>query len=278
MALNLKQRRYVETVIAGLPHLAEAVAAIPPDWQPAAFQAAERSYLKAFRQVELSGYLTPERMVEGVKKLAADWTYDVVSIGYPGPVLGGQPIAEPYNLRRGWVGFDFARAFGCPVKVVNDAAMQALGSYKGGKMLFLGLGTGLGTALVVEGVVAPMEIGHLPYEKRTYEEHVGRAGLERHGEKKWRRHVADVVERPIAALQPDDTVIGGGNVTKLQAAPPHYRMGNNAHAFLGGFALWAKTNTGSPNLQRDRARAKRKKTRPNKAAGTRHRGPREEWS
>lgn len=222
--------------------------------------------------------LTPERMVEGVKKLAADWTYDVVSIGYPGSVLGGQPIAEPHNLGRGWVGFDFARALGCPVKVVNDAAMQALGSYKGGKMLFLGLGTGLGTALVVEGIVAPMEIGHLPYEKSTYEDYVGRAGLERHGKKKWRRHVADVVERLIAALRPDDTVIGGGHVAKLQAAPPHCRMGDNAHAFLGGFALWAKNDTAPPNLQRDRARTQRKKSRPDKATDTSYRGPRAERS
>ena len=178
-------------------------------------------------------------MVSKVKKLAADWTYDVISIGYPGPVLGGRPAAEPANLGRGWVAFDFAQAFGRPAKVLNDAAMQALGSYKGGKMLFLGLGTGLGTALVVDGVVKPMELGHLPYKNGTYEEYVGRAGLERDGKKMWRRRVADVVERLMAALQPDDTVIGGGNVKKLNALPRGCRAGENANAFRGGFRLWA---------------------------------------
>ena len=197
--------------------------------------------------------LTPKRMVSGVKKLAADWAYDAVSIGYPGAVLGGRPSAEPVNLGRGWVGFDFAEAFGLPVKVINDAAMQALGSYRGGSMLFLGLGTGLGTALIVEGVLKPMEIGHLPYKKGTYEDYVGRDGLERHGQKKWRRHVADVVERLRAALRPDDTVIGGGNVKKLDALPARCRAGENANAFLGGFRLWADDVP-----PRERARPKRK--------------------
>jgi polyphosphate glucokinase len=186
--------------------------------------------------------LTPRRMVAQVKKLAADWTYNAVSIGYPGPVLRGRPIMEPYNLGRGWVGFDFAAAFAHPVKVVNDAAMQALGSYRGGKMLFLGLGTGLGTAMIVNGLIEPMELGHLPYKKHTYEDYVGRAGLERYGKKKWRRHVADVVSRLIAALEPDDTVIGGGNVRKLAALPPRSRAGDNANAFRGGFRLWGQEN------------------------------------
>ena len=197
--------------------------------------------------------LTPRRMVAEVTKLAGDWMYDVVSIGYPGPVLRGRPVAEPYNLGRGWIGFDFGEAFGCPVKVVNDAAMQALGSYMGGKMLFLGLGTGLGTAMIVEGIVEPMELGHLPYKKHTYEDYVGGAGLERHGKKKWRRHVADVVARLIAALEPDDTVIGGGNVTKLEALPPRSRAGDNANAFRGGFRLWEGENA----LPHGRTRSKR---------------------
>ena len=149
---------------------------------------------------------------------------------------------------------------------------------KAAKCCFWVLERELGTALVVEGIVAPMEIGHLPYEKSTYEDYVGSAGLERHGKKKWRHHVVDVVERLIAALRPDDTVIGGGHVAKLQAAPPHCRMGDNAHAFLGGFALWARTSAAAPNLQRDRARTQRKNSRPDKSTDTIYRGPRAERS
>src|SRR5216117_4051278 len=156
---------------------------------------------KAPREFASGPTLTAEQMVAGVRTAAAGWKYDAVSIGYPGPVLHGRPVAEPHNLGPGWVGFDFAAAFGRPVKIVNDAAMQALGSYKGGKMLFLGLGTGFGSAIIVNGIVEPMELGHLPYKKGTYEDYVGRAGLERYGKKKWRRHVADVVARFIAALE-----------------------------------------------------------------------------
>src|SRR5215469_7961126 len=184
--------------------------------------------------------MTAKTLVSRVKKLAADWTYDVVSFGYPGPVLHGRPVAEPRNLGRGWVGFDFMGAFGRPVKVVNDAAMQALGSYRGGRMLFLGLGTGLGSTMIIDGIVEPMELGHLPYKKSTYEDYVGRAGLKRHGKKKWRRHVADILTRLIAALQPDETVIGGGNVKKLHALPLHCRAGGNDNAFRGGFRLWGE--------------------------------------
>jgi polyphosphate glucokinase len=186
--------------------------------------------------------LTPKGMVSGVKKLAADWAYDVVAIGYPGQVLQGRPVAEPRNLGRGWVGFDFAGALGRPVKIVNDATMQAIGSYRGGKMLFLGLGTGLGSTLIVDGVIAPMELGHLPYKKGTYEDYVGRAGLERFGKTKWRRHIADVMSRLIAAFEPDETVIGGGNVKKLAALPPRVRAGDNANALRGGFRLWQETD------------------------------------
>ena len=193
---------------------------------------------KVHRSFSSGPKLTPKEMVSGVNRLAADWAYDAVSIGYPGPVLRGRPIAEPYNLGSGWVGFDFVAAFGRPVKVVNDAAMQALGSYRGGKMLFLGLGTGLGTALIVEGVAHPMELGHLPYKKGTFEDYVGQRGLNRNGKKEWRRDVEDVVARLIAALQPSDVVLGGGNAKKLKVLPPNTRLGDNANAFDGGFRLW----------------------------------------
>jgi polyphosphate glucokinase len=182
--------------------------------------------------------LTPKRLVSKVRKLVADWKYDAVSIGYPGPVLRNRPISEPWNLGKGWVGFNFEAAFRRPVKVMNDAAMQALGSYKQGRMLFLGLGTGLGSAVIVEGIVEPMELGHLPYRKATFEDYVGRRGLEKYGKRKWRRYVADVVERLIAALEPEDVVLGGGNVQKLKKLPAGCRAGDNANAFLGGFRLW----------------------------------------
>lgn len=177
-------------------------------------------------------------MVDGVKKLAGDWKYDVVSIGYPGPVLHNRPVAEPHNLAKGWVGFNYRAAFKRPVKIINDAAMQALGSYRRGTMLFLGLGTGLGTALIVDGIVTPMELSHLPYKKATYEDYVGVRGLEKHGKKKWRRYVEDVVERLKAALDSTDVVLGGGNVKKLKELPKGCRAGDNANAFLGGFRLW----------------------------------------
>jgi len=182
--------------------------------------------------------MTPRIMVKEVLEATSGWEYDVVSIGYPGPVLRNRPVAEPHNLAPGWVGFDFEAAFKRPVKVVNDAAMQALGSYKRGKMLFLGLGTGLGSTVIVDGIVEPMELSHLPYKRATYEDYVGVRGLERFGKKKWRQHVADVVERLIAALEPEDVVLGGGNVKHLKQLPPGCRAGNNANAFLGGFRLW----------------------------------------
>jgi polyphosphate glucokinase len=194
---------------------------------------------KVHRAVESGPTMTAQRMVAEVKQLAVGWRYDAVSIGYPGPVLHNRPLHEPRNLGPGWVGFDFREAFGCPVKVINDAAMQALGSYKGGDMLFLGLGTGLGSAMVADGIVEPMELGHLPYKKgRTYEDYVGLRGLKRLGKKKWRRYVGVVVKLLQAALEPDDTVIGGGNTKKLDELPPGCRLGDNANAFIGGFQLW----------------------------------------
>jgi polyphosphate glucokinase len=182
--------------------------------------------------------MTAKQMVSGVKDLTRDWKYDAVAIGYPGPVREGRPAVEPHNLGRGWVGFNFKGAFGRPVKIINDAAMQALGSYKSGTLLFLGLGTGLGSALVVQGNVVPMELGHLSYKKGTYEDYVGVRGLERLGKKKWARHVEFGVARLIDALHPDDVVLGGGNAKKLKKLPSGCRKGDNANAFVGGFRLW----------------------------------------
>jgi len=193
---------------------------------------------KGMREFPSGPTLTPKRMVTEVKKLSHEWKYDAVSIGYPGPVVRNRPLAEPHNLGRGWVGFDFRAAFKRPVKVVNDAAMQAVGSYKGGKMLFLGLGTGLGSAMIVDGIIEPMELAHLPYKKGTYEDYVGARSLEKRGKKKWRRHVAEVVQLLIAALEPDDVVIGGGNAKKLKELPKGTRAGANANALVGGFRLW----------------------------------------
>jgi polyphosphate glucokinase len=202
--------------------------------------------------------MTPKQMVSGVKELAADWQYDVVSIGYPGLVLRGRVAAEPYNLAPGWVGFNFAAAFGRPVKIINDAAMQALGSYQGGEMLFLGLGTGLGSALVMDGVVVPMELGHLSYKNGTYEDYVGLRGLQRLGRKKWQHHVQYGVERLITAFHPDDVVIGGGNAKKLTELPPGCRAGDNANAFLGGFRLWEDAQSRQSAVHsKDRHRSRR---------------------
>jgi polyphosphate glucokinase len=205
--------------------------------------------------------LTAEQMVAAVKDLAGEWTYDVISIGYPGPVLQGRPVAEPRHLGPGWVGFDYQAAFGRPVKLVNDAAMQALGSYQGGKMLFLGLGTGLGSTLVVDGIVEPMELGHLPYRKSTYEDYVGIRGLEQRGKKKWRLYVADVVARLTAALEPDDVVLGGGNINKLKQLPPGCRAGDNANAFLGGLRLWEKSSHSEASIPATTRRGNQKATK-----------------
>ena len=198
----------------------------------------------AHREFASGPTLTPRRMVSEVRKGVGDWKYDVVSIGYPGPVLQNRPVTEPWNLGKGWCGFNFERALNRPVRVVNDAAMQALGSYKRGKMLFLGLGTGLGSALIADGIVEPMELGHLPYKKSTFEDYVGIRGLEKYGKKKWRRYVADVVKRLVAAIEPDEVVLGGGNVKKLKVLPKGCRAGDNAKAFTGGFRLWQKTASG----------------------------------
>ncbi|MEI6235000.1 MAG: ROK family protein [Planctomycetota bacterium] len=183
--------------------------------------------------------LTPQAMVDGIKELSKDWEYESISIGYPGPVIDDKPLLEPKNLHTGWVGFDFAVAFGKPVKIINDAALQALGSYEGGRMLFLGLGTGLGSALIIDKTIIPLELAHLPYKKKkTFEDYVGLRGIDRMGRKKWETNVGDVCNRLKAALVADYVVLGGGNAKKLKVLPEGSRMGDNANAFKGGYRLW----------------------------------------
>ena len=196
---------------------------------------------KTARKIPSGPSMTPRRMVRAVKLAARDWTYDRVAIGFPGPVADGRSAGEPVNLGRGWKGFDFCEAFGRPVKVINDAAMQALGSYRGGRMLFLGLGTGLGSALVVDGVLQPLELSHLPYKNgKTYEDYLGRRGLAKLGKKRWRREVFKVVELLKFGLQVEEIVLGGGNAKKLKEIRPGARLGSNENAFVGGFRLWEK--------------------------------------
>jgi polyphosphate glucokinase len=191
--------------------------------------------------------LTPVKMIRTVKKAVSGWRFDCITLGYPGPIINGHPLREPHNLGSGWVGFDFSKAFGCPVKMINDAAMQALGSYQGGRMLFLGLGTGLGSAMIVDGVLEPMEIAHLVYKQgKTYEDYLGLRGLERMGKKKWRRYVAKISKKLRAALGADYVVLGGGNCKKLKEPPPGAHLGSNENAFIGGFRIWEKS-TGDPN-------------------------------
>jgi polyphosphate glucokinase len=211
------------------------------------------------RKFESGPALTVRQMVDGVRKLAAGCRYDRVSIGYPGIVKRNQPVTEPHNLAPGWVKFDYAAAFGCPVRIINDAALQALGSYNGGTMLFLGLGTGLGSTLIVDGAVAPMELAHLPYRKSTYEDYVGVQALERLGRKKWRKRVEDVVLRLTAAFYPDDVVLGGGNSKQLKELPAGCRLGDNDNAFVGGVRLWEQSPSGTR-----RAAAARKPARPSR--------------
>ena len=205
--------------------------------------------------------LTAAAMVRTVKRLTEGWDYDVISIGYPGPVVHGRPLHDPHNLGAGWVGFDFARAFACPVRIINDAAMQALGSYEGGRMFFLGLGTGLGAAAIEDGFLDPLELAHLPYRKgKTYEDYLGERGLKRLGRKRWEKHVHKVAESLCAALICDYIVIGGGNARLLRSPPARARIGNNANAFIGGFRLWQHERRGVatsvPHARRRRARRK----------------------
>jgi polyphosphate glucokinase len=193
------------------------------------------------RKIPSGTEMTASKMVSVVKDAVRDWKFDCISLGYPGPIINGRPLREPHNLGGGWMSFNFHKAFGCPVKIINDAAMQALGSYTDGRMLFLGLGTGLGSAMIVDGVLEPMELAHLIYKHRkTYEDYLGLRGMERLGKKKWRRQVAKVVEKLKVALEADYVVLGGGNSKKLKKLPPGARLGSNENAFLGGFRMWAK--------------------------------------
>jgi polyphosphate glucokinase len=182
--------------------------------------------------------LTPKKMVAEVKALAGEWKYDAVAIGYPGRVVDGRIAVEPNNLGRGWVGFDFESAFGRPVRIMNDAAMQALGSYKRGLLLFMGLGTGVGAAIVADGVVIPLELAHFPFKSGTYETYLGVKALRRLGRRKWQKHVEFTAARLFEAFHPDDVVLGGGNAKKLKKLPGGCRLGSNAFAFAGGFLLW----------------------------------------
>jgi len=200
---------------------------------------------RAHVEFESGPRMTPREMVKNVLEITRGWRFEVVSIGYPGVVRRGAIAREPHNLGRGWVGFDFRKAFARPVKIINDAAMQALGSYRGGKMLFLGLGTGLGSALIVDGAIEAMELGHLRYSKKhDYEDHLGALGLKRHGRKKWRAMVVQAIEGFRNALLPDYIVLGGGNARKLRRLPPQTRRGDNGNAFAGGFRLWAPERPG----------------------------------
>jgi len=191
------------------------------------------------RRFESGSALTPQKLVRGIARLTGDWSYDAVSIGIPAVVRDSRVVSEPVNLGKGWVGFDFEAAFGKPTKVVNDAAMQALGSYDGGKMLFLGLGTGLGSAMVVDGIVEPMELDHLPFRKATFEDYVGERGRKRLGKKDWQKAVAEAIEALTAALEPEYVVLGGGNAKKLEQLPANARLGRNDNAFKGAFRLWS---------------------------------------
>lgn len=194
---------------------------------------------KEVRKIPSGPKLTATEMAKQVKSAVKDWNFDSISIGYPGPVVQGRPLREPYNLAPGWVKFNYRKAFGKPVKIINDAAMQALGSYRKGRMLFLGLGTGLGSSMIVDGVLQPMELAHLPYKKgRSYEDYLGKRGMDRLGKKKWQKNVFEVVNQLRQAMQADDVVLGGGNAKKLEKLPPGVRLGSNNNAFVGGFRMW----------------------------------------